>query len=131
MLVKVMTTDEAGGLAVIVGGVMHARLSLKRCAFAGVAQSPTGLGVCGRKSRACRAGRREVVAAWPRCAENKEAHRHLAVSELLVTLLSAPPLAIDDFAPALELVLRDEESKIGRWLLLERFAKSEGAIHKR
>jgi hypothetical protein len=123
ILVKVIATDEAGGLASLAAACFTQDSSLSApLARAAMNRHPV-LAFAAELARLTRGeSKGELIASL--APKIKEAHRIALCSELFVSLLPRSPLPLA-VAPALA-VLRDAERHLGRWLLLGELATRAG-----
>ncbi len=123
LLVKILGSEEAGGLATLAAACFTTEASLSApLSKAAMSRHP----VLAFAAEEARLSRREsqgslIASLAPKI---KESHRIALCSELFFTLLSREPLPIA-VAPALA-VLRDAERHLGRWLLLGELASRAG-----
>lgn len=123
ILVKVIASDEAGGLASLAAACFSRDASLGASLSRAAMNRHPVLAFAAEVARLTRGeSRGELIASL--APKIKEAHRIALCSELFVSLLSRPPLPLS-VAPALA-VLRDAERHLGRWLLLGELATRAG-----
>ena len=123
LLIKILASEEAGGLPTLAAACFTKEASLSApLSKAAMSRHP----VLAFAAEVARLSRHEsqgslIAALAPKI---KESHRIALCSELFFTLLSREPLPVA-VAPALA-VLRDAERHLGRWLLLGELASRAG-----
>lgn len=123
ILVRVLGTDEAGGLSSLAAACLTSDASLGGpLSKAAMSRHPV-LAFAAELARLLR-GESQGSLIASLAPKIKEAHRIALCSELFVTLLGGKPLPLEA-APALA-VLRDAERHLGRWLLLGELATRAG-----